>query len=185
MAGEELIDAVAEKWVAALTRARDELGCTFFDWLTAVDELEDGFSVIAHVWSIPDRRHLLMRTRVPRDEPRLATATGVYRGANWHERETYEMFGIEFIGHPNLVPLLLPDGFEGRPLRKDFVLASRVAKPWPGAVDPGESATDVRRRRKPKLPPGVPAPGEWGGGDGHAPTTMQSEAMLRSGAHER
>ncbi len=166
MAGDEPVDVAPEEWVAELTCARDEAGCTFFDWLTAVDELEDGFSVVAHVWSIPDRRHLLLRTRVPRDEPRLATATGVYRGANWHERETYEMFGIEFVGHPNLVPLLLPDGFEGRPLRKEFVLASRAAKPWPGAVDPGESATDARRGRKPKLPPGVPAPGEWGGGDG-------------------
>src|SRR5271170_4606739 len=106
MAGEELVDTAPEQWVAALTRARDELGCTFFDWLTAVDELEDGFSVVAHVWSISDRRHQLLRTRVPRDEPRLATATGVYRGANWHERETYEMFGIEFTGHPNLVRLL-------------------------------------------------------------------------------
>ncbi|MGH8916760.1 MAG: NADH-quinone oxidoreductase subunit C, partial [Actinomycetes bacterium] len=89
-----------------------------------------------------------------------------YRGANWHERETHEMFGIEFIGHPNLVRLLLPDDFQGRPLRKDFVLASRAAKPWPGAVNPGESTTEARRSRKPKLPPGVPAPGEWGGGDG-------------------
>ena len=69
----------------------------------------------------------------------LATLTSVYAGANWHERETYEMFGIGFDGHPNLVPLLLPDGFEGNPLRKEFVLASRVAKPWPGAKEPGES----------------------------------------------
>lgn len=165
MGAEETIDVPTDQWVDALIRARDELGCTFFDWLTAVDELDEGFSIIAHVWSIPDRRHLLLRTRVPRDQARLATATGVYRGANWHERETYEMFGIEFVGHPNLVRLLLPDDFQGRPLRKDFVLASRVAKPWPGAVDPGESATDARRQRKPKLPPGVPAPGEWSGAD--------------------
>ena len=50
------------------------------------------------------------------------------------------MFGVYFDGHPKLIPLLLPDGFEGTPLRKDFVLASRVAKQWPGEVDPGESS---------------------------------------------
>ena len=58
-------------------------------------------------------------------------------------------------------PLLLPDGFEGHPLRKDFVLASRVVKPWPGAKEPGEGPETVARRQ-PMRPPGVPAPGEWG-----------------------
>ena len=70
------------------------------------------------------------------------------------------MFGIDFDGHPNLVPLLLPDGFEGHPLRKDFVLAARVAKAWPGAKEPGESDDDVGSspsRRKTR-PPGVPDP---------------------------
>ena len=57
------------------------------------------------------------------------------------------MFGIEFDGHPNLVPLLLPDGFEGHPLRKDFVLAARAAKAWPGAKEPGES--ERRRAAEP------------------------------------
>ena len=83
--------------------------------------------------------HVLLRTRVPREAATLPTLTGVFRGAAWHERETHEMFGIDFDGHPGLVPLLLPDGFEGHPLRKEFVLASRVAKPWPGAKEPGES----------------------------------------------
>jgi NADH-quinone oxidoreductase subunit C len=91
---------------------------------------------------------------VPLDEPALPTATGVYRGANWHERETYEMFGVIFDDHPDLKPLLLPDGFAGHPLRKDFVLASRVAKEWPGAKEPGESHTGATRRRM--RPPGVP-----------------------------
>jgi NADH-quinone oxidoreductase subunit C len=153
------VDVPAAAWVEAMTFARDELGCTFFDWLTAVDELDDGFSVVAHVWSLAERHHLLLRTRVPRDQPRLATATGVFRGASWHERETYEMFGVIFEGHPDLKPLLLPDGFEGHPLRKDFVLAARVAKVWPGAKEPGESGHGAPSRRK-MAPPGVPA--DWG-----------------------
>jgi NADH-quinone oxidoreductase subunit C len=139
--------------------ARDDLDCAFFDWLTGVDELADGFGVVAHVYSLESGHHLLVRTRVPRADPVLPTATGVYRGADWHERETYEMFGVVFAGHPGLRPLLLPDGFEGHPLRKEFVLAARVAKAWPGAKEPGESGQGAPGRRRLR-PPGVPA--DWG-----------------------
>jgi NADH-quinone oxidoreductase subunit C len=66
----------------------------------------------------------------------------VYPGADWHERETWEMFGIEFHGHPALRHLYLPFEFEGFPLRKDYPLLAREVKPWPGLVDvepmPGE-----------------------------------------------
>ena len=106
--------------------------------------------------------HLLVRTRIPRDPPVLPSATTVYRGAAWQERETHEMFGIEFDGHPGLDPLLLPDGFEGHPLRKEFVLAARAAKPWPGAKEPGEGgAAGAAPSRRRMLPPGVPDP-SWG-----------------------
>ena len=59
----------------------------------------------------------------------------VYAGANWHERETHEMFGIGFHGHPDLRNMYLPSDFEGFPLRKDFPLLARIVKPWPGIVD--------------------------------------------------
>ena len=172
--GRVLATVPADRWVAAMTAARDELGADFLDWLTGVDELEAGYLVAAFVASTADRgagrlgkaQGLILRTRVAKDAgqgAKLASVTGVYRGAAWHERETFEMFGIEFTGHEGLKPLLLPDGFEGHPLRKDFVLAARVAKAWPGAKEPGESdhhpagASPGRRRM---LPPGVPGE-EW------------------------
>lgn len=161
--GQVTVDVPREDWVPALTVARDdaELALRFFDWLSAVDELDEGFAVVVHLWSPQHHHHLLLRTRLPRADAHLATATGVFTGANWHERETFEMFDIGFDDHPNLVPLLLPDGFEGHPLRKEFVLAARVAKPWPGAKEPGESERDAPARR-PMRPPGVPE--GWGPG---------------------
>lgn len=167
--GQDTVDVPRGSWAEAVTLARDELGFGYFDWLTAVDQLdaadEPGFDVVAHLWSMDRKEHLLLRTRVPAATPVLGTVTGVFAGASWHERETFEMFGISFEGHPNLVPLLLPDGFEGNPLRKDFVLAARAAKAWPGAKEPGESDADTHGaspgRRKTR-PPGVPDPQVWG-----------------------
>ncbi|WP_308104409.1 NADH-quinone oxidoreductase subunit C [Actinocorallia sp. API 0066] len=157
--GELTVDVAPTEWLTALTFARDDLDCGYFDWLTGVDELEDGFRVVVHVYSLDGHHHVLLRTLVPKEEPVLASAVTVYRGANWHERETFEMFGVVFDGHPDLKPLLLPDGFEGHPLRKDFVLAARVAKAWPGAKEPGEGGGGAPSRRK-NLPPGVPQ--GWG-----------------------
>ncbi|TDU06003.1 NADH-quinone oxidoreductase subunit C [Streptomyces sp. 846.5] len=179
------VDVPAEHWTEALTAARDTLGLAYFDWLSAVDELTEGFSVVAHLAAVgggpaAPLRHVLLRTRIPRAAAALPTATGVFAGADWHERETHEMFGIDFTGHPNPVTLLLPDGFEGHPLRKEFVLAARVAKAWPGAKEPGESdhghgegAPAARRRM---LPPGVPDPNEWGPLAGTLPPVAERPA---------
>jgi NADH-quinone oxidoreductase subunit C len=151
-----VVDVPAPAWLPAARLARDEpdLDLSYFDWLSGVDEQDAGFGVVTHLWSVRHRHGVLLRTRVPRLEPRLASLSPVFAGAAWHERETFEMFGVIFEGHPRLEPLLLPDGFIGHPLRKDFVLASRVAKEWPGAKEPGESHTGATRRRM--RPPGVP-----------------------------
>jgi NADH-quinone oxidoreductase subunit C len=157
------VDVPPDAWAAALTAARDDadLACDFFDWLSAVDELDSGFAIVAHLWSTSWRHGVLVRTVLPRAEPAVQSVVSIYPGAAWHERETHEMFGIDFAGHPGLAPLLLPPEFEGHPLRKEFVLASRVAKAWPGAKEPGESGHGGGKRA-PMRPPGVPAPGEWG-----------------------
>ncbi|MEU6521954.1 NADH-quinone oxidoreductase subunit C [Streptomyces sp. NPDC046924] len=159
------VDVPPASWIPALEAARDRLGCTYFDWLSAVDEPGTGLYVTAHVVALSPVRRLLLRTTVPHDAPALPSAVEVYAGAAWHERETHEMFGVDFTGHPALDHLLLPDNFEGHPLRKDFVLAARVAKAWPGAKEPGEPAAGVEHggpKRRQMLPPGVPDPNEWG-----------------------
>ncbi|MFJ8309006.1 MULTISPECIES: NADH-quinone oxidoreductase subunit C [unclassified Streptomyces] len=168
------VDVPAGSWIASLEIARDKLGCTYFDWLSAVDEPGTGFRVCAHVVALEGHRvrRLLLRTTVPHSAPVLPSAVDIYAGAAWHERETHEMFGVDFENHPHLVPLLLPEGFEGHPLRKDFVLAARVAKAWPGAKEPGEPAAGAAHggpKRRQMLPPGVPDPNEWGPLKGQLP----------------
>ena len=161
------VDVPPQSWLDTILAVRDSLGCRFFDWLSAVDEADEGFHVVCHLAAHRPGSvdHLVVRTLLPRTDPTLESVAEVFAGAAWHERETHEMFGIEFTadGEPlEMEPLLLPQEFEGHPLRKDFVLASRVAKPWPGAKEPGESeATPVRTRRRSR-PLGVPTPDEWG-----------------------
>jgi NADH-quinone oxidoreductase subunit C len=137
-------------WAEEVAAARDA-GATFFDFLTAVDR-GDSFEVVVRLWDPVARTEHLLTTRCPRDAARVPTLTAVFRGAAWHERAVAELFGIAFDGH-STEPLLLSEGFEGHPLRKDFVLAARVAKRWPGAKEPGESTADLsppsRRRAQP------------------------------------
>jgi NADH-quinone oxidoreductase subunit C len=178
------VDVPVAGWLPAVRAARDELGFDFFDWLSAVDELADGFRIVLHLWSTGQRTGLLIRTLVPVDAAAVPSIVDVYPGAAWPERETHEMFGVDFPGHPGgLRPLLLPPEFEGHPLRKSFVLASRVAKAWPGAKEPGESHEPGVARRAPMRPPGVPAPGEWGPPAGRAEGTADPRpARRRPGA---
>ncbi|GHH86006.1 NADH-quinone oxidoreductase subunit C [Streptomyces capitiformicae] len=169
------VDVPPTSWTQALRTAHSTLGCTYFDWLSAVDEPGTGFRVSAHVVALNPVRRLLLRTTVPHESPVLPTAVDVYAGAAWHERETHEMFGVRFEGHPALDHLLLPENFEGHPLRKDFVLAARVVKAWPGAKEPGESEHGGPKRRQ-MLPPGVPDPNEWGPLKGQLPPALTRPA---------
>ncbi|MDQ3537449.1 MAG: NADH-quinone oxidoreductase subunit C, partial [Actinomycetota bacterium] len=136
-----------QTWVDAARLCRDDpaLACDFFDFLSAVDRGDDGFEVVVHLYSVAYRHKLTLRTMAPggRSKPVMPTLTGLYRGANWHERETYDMFGIDFEGHPGILPRILTiENFEGWPLRKEFLLTTREAKPWPGAKEPVEHKAD-------------------------------------------
>ena len=101
------------------------------------------FQVFGRVHDVVRHRGITVKTDVP-DSLTVPSWVPVYRGADWHERECWEMFGIDFEGHDDLRHIYLPGAFEGNPLRKDYPLLARRMKPWPGIVDvelrPGEEA---------------------------------------------
>jgi NADH-quinone oxidoreductase subunit C len=134
------VTVAPDQWrrTAEFVRRDPEVACNFFDFLCGVDEEDAGLGVVLHVYSTNHRHHVQLRTVVPRDGGHLPTLHDLWAGANWHERETAELFGVSFDGHPNLAKLLLPEEFEGHPLRKEFALLAREAKVWPGAKEPGE-----------------------------------------------
>lgn len=107
---------------------------------------ETRFQVFARVYDINAHVGVTLKADVPDADPRIDSWVPVYAGANWHERETWEMYGITFVGHPDPRHMYLPTDFEGYPLRKDFPLLARMVKPWPGIVDvepiPAEFDTD-------------------------------------------
>lgn len=109
------------------------MGFAYYSFAGGVDwPEEDRLEVLDQVANVVTDEQVTVRCDVPRSDPRMPTATGVYRGADWHEREAWELFGIVFVGHPKLRRLLLADWQEGFPMRKDEVLRARVEKPWPG-----------------------------------------------------
>jgi NADH-quinone oxidoreductase subunit C len=135
-------------WVDAHLKSRDELDLVFFSWLSAIDwandvsagdplteEVEERFEILTTVGDLTEGRRVTFSTDLDKGAASIDTLTGVFAGANWHERETAEMFGIDFRGHPNLEGLYLPDAFIGHPLKKSYALLSREVKPWPGDVD--------------------------------------------------
>lgn len=167
-------DVAPGDWRAHVEAAIEE-GFTFLDWLTAVDRTyldEDGapgFDIVVRLLDLRttgEARGLRLTTRVP-DGGSLESLTPLRAGFAFHERETAEMFGIDFEGFTDgtglgLRPLLLPDGFEGHPLRKDFQLAARASKTWPGGKEPGEGHDSVKSPSRRRVQaPGVPPP-EWG-----------------------
>ncbi|MEN6351154.1 MAG: NADH-quinone oxidoreductase subunit C [Syntrophomonas sp.] len=98
---------------------KERAGFNYLANLTAVDYKEE-FEIVYHLYTIPGNRKLGVKTRVSREKPVLPSVFSIWVAADWQEREIFDLFGIGFIGHPNLARILLPDEFEGYPLRKDF-----------------------------------------------------------------
>jgi NADH-quinone oxidoreductase subunit C len=116
------VSAPPEQWVELTTFARDALGCRYFNWLSAIDWKEAGFEVLCRLDDLDARLAVFARTRVPAEAPRCPSLTGLFRGADWMERECYDMFGIVFDGHPDLRRILLDQDWEGYPLRKEYAV---------------------------------------------------------------
>jgi NADH-quinone oxidoreductase B subunit len=140
-AGADKITALGPEYVLDVAVAREEylaligflkedarLRLDFLIELTAVD-WKDRFDVIVHLQSMDKGHKVFVRCALPHDvHPEIPTLTGLYAGADWHEREAYDFFGIRFAGHPDLRRLFLDDDFPGHPLRKDFEDPGRVVK---------------------------------------------------------
>jgi len=122
-AGHELsLTLPFERWQEFARFAKDTLECRYFNWLTAVDWKEQGLEVVARLDNLDAGVAVSMRARLPAGAMRCPSLTGVFRGADWMERECYDMFGVVFEGHPNLKRILLGDDWEGYPLRKDYAV---------------------------------------------------------------
>jgi NADH-quinone oxidoreductase subunit C len=113
-----------------------------FSYLTdlcGVDYLgkkEPRFEVVYQLYSISHRHVIRIRAEVPEDDPTVDSVVSIWDGANWHERECYDMFGIRFMGHPDLRRILMPEDWDGYPLRKDYPLASDLGeKEWRGMTE--------------------------------------------------
>ena len=125
--------------LVTMLRDDDELAFDYFDFTTAVDLQDEGFDVVTQLFSTSRHHQIRVKVRCDRESPTCPSIHDLFPGANWHERETWELFGIVFEGHPQLVRLVLPEQFEGFPGRKDFKLMTRIAKPWPGDEQGGEA----------------------------------------------
>ena len=95
---------------------------TFLSDITAVDKfpLEPRFELNYHLLSLEYRKRIRLKVRIPGEDPQVQSVTPIWPAANWHEREAFDLMGIRFEGHPDLTRILMPDDWEGYPLRKDY-----------------------------------------------------------------
>lgn len=116
--------------------------------LTAVDYIkkkEIRFEVVYNLYSIRHRHKIRLRAQVPENDVKIDSVVPIWSGANWHERECYDMFGITFTGHPDLRRILMPEDWEGFPLRKDYPLKGpEFDKDWPGFTDVIKRSKELR-----------------------------------------
>jgi NADH-quinone oxidoreductase subunit C len=146
--GELTLHIVPERIAEVCQTMRDDASLRFelLSSVSGVDYLADErrLHVVYQLTSMTYRRHVRLECAVTVDNPRLPSVTAVYPTADWQERETYDMFGVIFEGHPNLTRILMPDDWEGHPQRKDYPLGG-VPVEYKGAEIP---PPDQRRSYK-------------------------------------
>jgi len=124
--GDETVVTTRDSIVEVISWLRDEheLKLNMLTDMTAVDYLQQGrkprFEVVYHLYSVQHRHRLRLKVRLPEDDAQVPTVSGLYKDADWLEREIWDMYGIRFKGHPNLRRILLYEEFVGHPLRKDY-----------------------------------------------------------------
>jgi len=174
--GDLWVRVANDKWADIVGFCKETLGFRFFSFLAGLDWLNNTnlsgeklwdadaeateplpmvagyaggdtrFQVMCRLHNVETNIGITLKVDLADEAPSVPTITEVFAGADWHERETWEMYGFLFDGHAGLRHLYLPGAFEGFPLRKDFPLLAREIKPWPGLVDkepmPGEDADE-------------------------------------------
>ena len=111
-----------DQWTAFAQFAKATLGCRFFSFLSAVDWKEQGLEVVTRIDNLDDGLGVMMKTRLGSGVSACPSLVPVFRGAEWMERECYDMFGIQFEGHPDLRRMLLGDDWQGHPLLKSYAV---------------------------------------------------------------
>ena len=127
--GEVTLEITASRIVDVCRFLKEQQQFVRLSTVTGVDRYpaEPRFEVVYHLHSIARNLRLRVKARVSGEHPEIDSVTGVWRAANWYERETFDLFGIRFRNHPDLTRIMLPDDWEGHPLRKDYpVTGARV-----------------------------------------------------------
>ena len=116
-----MISIPIEDWVS-FAEAAKEAGFDTFSDLFAIDHFTEAprFEIVLNLVAMESRERIVVSTRVPYDDPTVPTLTNVFQGANFYEREAYDLMGVDFPGHPDLTRILMPDEWVGHPLRKDY-----------------------------------------------------------------
>ena len=109
-----------ERWEEIGRFAKTELGCLYFNWLSAIDWKEQGLEVLCRVENLDAGFAVMVRSRLGSGQVHCPSLTGLYRGADWMERECFDLLGVIFDGHPDLRRILLSQDWDGHPLRKDY-----------------------------------------------------------------
>jgi len=152
----------SERIAEVCSACKSDLGFDYLVDLSSVDHYGDDprWTVVYHLYSIQDRCYLRLKTAVGEEKSELPTVTGVWKSADWHEREIFDMMGIRSEGHPDLRRILMWDGYPHHPLRKDFPLAGKPTdlpevafsdtapmEGGPFATRPSTKESDVREPR--------------------------------------
>jgi len=120
--GELTLEIAPGNILQALRRAKDDLKFERLTSVTAVDRYpgEPRFEVVYHLQSVAAKQRLRLKARLSGQNPEIESAAGIYRSANWYEREVFDLYGVTFLHHPNMTRIMMPDDWEGHPLRKDY-----------------------------------------------------------------